>query len=463
MNANRSARISCCMNCARRILPVVLAAVILFCVPANRLSAQGAAPESRPLSLADAVETALERNFQIRIAKQREAVARNNNAWGNAGRFPTIELRLDDGNSLRIIDNPASFLNGTVSQFGATGTVEARWTVFNNFSARINKERLSQLEEQAGGNADILVQNTVQAVLLAYYRALAEQERLKALEEAQKLSRARLDYEETRKEFGASTTYDRLQAKSSYLSDRQNYFRQEINAQNAVRELLMAMGAPQEDAASYRLTDTLRFEPQTYDYEELRQLTKQNNVDLRNEYLNREILQKDYELSRAPLFPRVDLVGGSSANINRIKINERAPAGGQTYDFYLNFAVSYTLFDGGNVKRRVQNAEIQQRIQELTIDDLQLSLDLNLQNELNAYRGRVAVAELARENVETSAQLMQIAEERFKTGTINSLDYRQLQVALLNARMDYYDAVLDALTSETELARLTGNIVRQSE
>lgn len=447
------------MNCTR-VFCLILAFVLGGAGFCEMAAAQGAAPERSPLSLADAVEAALANNFQIQIAGRREEIAGNNNAWGAANRFPAAELRLDDNNSIRQVDNPASFLNGAIRNIGVTATGEVRWTVFNNFSARITKERLEQLERQAGAAVDIVVQNTLQAVLLAYYRALAEQERLKALEEAQELSRARLAYEETRKEFGSATTYDLLQARSSYLADRQNYFRQEINAENAIRELQLAMGVPQERRTLYQLTDTLKFAPQEYQYEELRRLSEANNVDLRNEYINREILQKDYELSRAPLFPRVEVVGGASASANQIKIGERDAVTGRTLEYYLNFSLAYTLFDGGNIKRRIQNAEIEQRVQQLEIKDLRLSLDLNLQNELNNYRGRVAVAELARENVEASAQLMAIAEERLKTGRINSLDYRQLQVALLNARMDYYDAVLETLTSETELARLTGNIAR---
>ena len=51
-----------------------------------------------PLSLADAIKTGLENNFQIRIAQQNYEIAVLTNTQGAAGRWPSITLGLNNAN-----------------------------------------------------------------------------------------------------------------------------------------------------------------------------------------------------------------------------------------------------------------------------------------------------------------------------------------------------------------------------
>ena len=44
------------------------------------------------LTLADAIERGLENNYSLRISTKSVEVSEENNSWGTAGRFPTIDI-----------------------------------------------------------------------------------------------------------------------------------------------------------------------------------------------------------------------------------------------------------------------------------------------------------------------------------------------------------------------------------
>ena len=55
------------------------------------------------LSLTNAVNKSLKHNYDIHIVKRNQKVSEINNAWGAAGRFPSIDFDLSSNNPLLIL------------------------------------------------------------------------------------------------------------------------------------------------------------------------------------------------------------------------------------------------------------------------------------------------------------------------------------------------------------------------
>ena len=54
---------------------------------------------------------------------------------------------------------------------------------------------------------------------------------------------------------------------------------------------------------------------------------------------------------------------------------------------------------------------------------------------------------------------LEIGKERFDGGLISSFDYRVIQLAFVNASQARLNAIYNLKTTETELMRLTGQLV----
>ncbi len=127
-----------------------------------------AAYSQESLTLSQAIELGLQRNYDISIQGKTVDIATNSNSWGQAGRWPSISLNLGQNNSLT--DNiqtasPFQLQDITIAN-SLSPSLRLNWTLFNGFQVNITKSRLEQLQAESLGNADIVISNTIQATIL---------------------------------------------------------------------------------------------------------------------------------------------------------------------------------------------------------------------------------------------------------------------------------------------------------
>ena len=179
------------------------------------------------LSLQDAVAKTLASNFQIQMQEAQVSIAENNNSWGQTSALPSLSLSAGQNNSVTDqSQNPTAFIQDKLQSTGYEYGANLNWTLFDGFNMFASKRQLELLEEQSEGNASLIIENTVQAVVLAYYDVLLQNERLSVLNEVISLSRDRLEYMEVKRELGASTTFEILQFENAIISDSTNYLLQ---------------------------------------------------------------------------------------------------------------------------------------------------------------------------------------------------------------------------------------------
>ena len=115
------------------------------------------------------------------------------NAWGNTGALPNIQF-VSSGN---ISEDFRDSDNYTTQQFNSS--VEMNWTIFRGFSARIQKDRLEELEKLSQGNVAVVVENTIYNVILAYYNILLADEQASIAQNNMELSGDRYKRQSTAK------------------------------------------------------------------------------------------------------------------------------------------------------------------------------------------------------------------------------------------------------------------------
>lgn len=414
------------------------------------------------LTLEDAILKGLENNFQIRISEQEYNIARLNNTQGTAGRWPSINIGV---NSINRYDNTPSFdtssmnyIRGDQYTNSLTPNVELRWLLFDGFFVNMNKEKLDLLEQYSLGFSTIVVENTLQAIILGYYYALLEQERLKVLKGVKDLSGDRYDYEMLRKDIGTSVTFEVLQAKNSFYSDSTNYLLQELNVKNAFLRLNLLLGEPPE--GQFMLVDSFMVNTQNFDLNELMAKMLANNTNLKNQYVNQEILKKNTGIAKSDLWPSLSMRAGADFTQGWYDW-EKNEANTYLYDYYGNFTLSFNLFNGGNTRRAIQTAQINERIGTLEILQLEQTLANLLVNQYELYSIRKQLLEVANVNLESAKLNLEIASEKYKNGTINSFNFRDVQLIFLNASSRKLNAIYDLIDSQTELLRLSGGILSQ--
>jgi len=424
------------------------------------------------LSLSDAIQKGLENNYQIKIAEARKTIASNNDDWAIAGKYPSIDLTVNSQNNYRDLSNPAGPLTAANSlNTGITPGIEASWVLFDGYRVQITKEQLEQQEQLAEGNRKLAVENTIQAVINAYYNALIQQEQLQVVAEVLELSRDRVEYQELRKDYGQSSTFDILQTQDAYLNDSTNYVTQQNNYAQAIRNLNLAMGVD-EIETPYELTDALSYTAEDYALQDLQKQLLNNNQQLQNEFMNRELSVINTRLQQSEFRPSVQLQTGLTYNVGisfgeqtlsfgeNSTTNEIPEIAAKTVQGFVNLSASYPLFDGGARRTRLDNAKKEELVAQLNINELKRNLNNQLANTLATYNTQKRLVEVTSQLVNNARRNLEIAEERFRGGLINSFDYRSIQVSYVNASQQRLTAIFNLKQTETELIRLIGGLIR---
>ena len=422
------------------------------------------------LTLEEAVAYGLENTYSTAIARRNLDIAANNNDWGIAGRYPTVALTVGNNNGFVNQQNPAgSFaLSQSILNNNIQPGIEAAWTVFDGYRVRYTKEQLERQEALQLNNVELNAQQVVQQVVLAYYNALIQREQLGVLEDVLALSRDRIDYQEIRREFGQAVTFDVLQVNDAYLNDSTSYLIQLNTLNTAKRNLLLAMGVD-DLTLSYTLTTPLDYESPDYQLEQLLRALTANNVQVQGAQLQRELARTQTQLAEAAKYPTLNLVAGSSynyavsngsldlANGETVEIDNGV---GKTFNTFVGFNARYNLYTGGVRDIQIENAQVQEIIADLNLKDLQRTLTNQVANTLATYRNQQQLLTLTGARIDNARLNLDIAEERFRGGQINSFDYRNIQLSFLNANQARLNALFNLRNTETELLRLTGELVR---
>lgn len=447
-----------------------------------------------PLTLEEVIKRGLKNNFDILIQQSLVEIAKNNNEPGQAGRYPTINMLLNSTNSVvnRVPANPFA-IPGTSISNSLPGQIDIGWILFNGFSVTITKSQLERLQQQSEGNASIVVQNTLQSIILGYSLVLLEKERLEVRKKLLELSKSRYEQVKLKKSVGSAITFDVLQEESNYLTDSGNYVLQSLNYRNAVRNLNVLINEKVEK--TYSFPQPLRFSAPTFIYSDLESKMTSNNFTLKNQYITQSILRGNTQLSQAGLYPSFNVNLGTTGSLDWVNAKFRPVNGGvpvkstvgyllddqsqpvintqfapeartisgNSYGGYANFSLRWTLFNGGQIKRSLQNAKTREIIGQQTTDQLKLSLQRDLQIAYDLFEQRKQILEITRTNQRATELNITLAEERYRVGYINAIDLRLVQLNYLNATLANLEAVYNLIDVYTDLMSLTGSIIDQAE
>jgi outer membrane protein TolC len=164
------------------------------------LSIPVASTAQRDITLAEAIGLGLANNYGIRIESSNVEIAKKQNNWQYAGAYPSLSFGFGFNNSLNQRND--KYLETAQVQ----PSMRLNWILFNGFAVRIQKGRFGILEDLSEGNSVLVIENTIQAIILGYYKIVLEKERLKVMKEVMDLSKDRYDYVQNRKDLGAVTT-----------------------------------------------------------------------------------------------------------------------------------------------------------------------------------------------------------------------------------------------------------------
>jgi outer membrane protein len=336
------------------------------------------------ITLEDAVQIGLEKNFGILIAENEAEIARLNRTLGNAGFLP----RLNAGVSVseifeteQIRENGGAIESADFEVSLLSADVELGWTLFDGLKMFVSYQRLGEIQQLGETLTRIEIENTIRDIIRAYYEVVRQEKLLEVLRNSVEISQERYDIAQTKRELGSGTELELILAQSDLNSDRAEMIRQEVVLNNTKTELIRLLDL--ESDADFDIISTIEMR-ETLDIDDLVTRFHENNGEIEAARQRLNVAELEIKEIRRERYPQIDFNMGYTFNRedmqNSLMLHER------TDGLFVGLTARINLFDGFNTNRREQTAQIRHRNENIRLDEDQKFLETSLFAEFKNYQ-----------------------------------------------------------------------------
>ncbi|MFW5832348.1 MAG: TolC family protein, partial [Prolixibacteraceae bacterium] len=163
-------------------------------------------------------------------------------------------------------------------------------------------------------------------------------------------------------------------------------------------------------------------------------------------------------IAEASRYPRLDL--SASYGYSRTENEAGFIALQENLGLSGSVNLSYTIFGGLQVKREIENAEVELAKSEENLSYARKQVSRDVMNAFETYQNNLFLLNIAEDDVTTARLNFQRSREAYQTGQINSTEFRQAQLNLMQAAFRINELKIQAKLSEVELYRLAGILVQ---
>ncbi|HKI87808.1 MAG TPA: TolC family protein [Draconibacterium sp.] len=436
--------------------------ILLITFSSNSLHAQ------EVYDLSQCILTGLDRNFSLKVARNSEQIATNNNTKGNAGYLPTVTTTNRFGGTVNsttqnMNDGSQRTTNGVHNTTGSAA-LNANMTLFRGFNVQTTWQKLNELKRVGELNTQMEMENLVSQIISEYYYYIEQLNFFKNMEYAVSLSKERVRIDQERYLLGASSKLELLQSIVYLNADSSSLARQnEQILESEVRlKKLMAL-ENLEEKISLRDTDII-FNP-SLAYDELLKSTMDYNTGLLIASKNQQISELDYKIIASRAYPYLTLSSGYNYSFRGYGVGSISDYGTLSISNQNNRTLNYGLtlgmdiFDGNNRRREKANALIEIENQKYRYQEVEQDIKAELLTVYYAYENNLRLVKMEEQNLEVARENLDIALERYRLGSLSGLELREVQKSLLDAEERLISIKYQTKLAEISLLQISGKIM----
>lgn len=409
------------------------------------------------LSLEEAISTALQNNYDIKLIRNTAQIAKNNLNVGNAGMLPKLTGDYTTGGSNQnTVQTPATGperktnnAKSTSQSYGAA----LGWTIFDGFQMFANYDRLKELQKLGEVNAKGTVITTVADVISGYYALARQQQLVTATDSALDISKLRLTIAQNKLELGRGSKLDVLSATVDYNADTSLYLQQKNQLRTNMISLNQVMARDLDIV--FQVDETINIE-QGLNYTTLSGLTEQMSPALQAAFINKKIAELNLKQVKGQRYPTIALNSGYefSKSTSPTGFNQQFRANGLTY----GLTASVNIFNGFLQRQNERNAKIEINSSELNMEKTRQSIHADLLTAYQNYLTNLDLLKVEEHNLDIAKQNLDITLAKYRLGSIAPLELREAQRNSITAITRFLDAQYQAKLTEISLKEISGTL-----
>ena len=409
------------------------------------------------LTLEDAVKVALENNYEIKISKNDLRIDQSNVAYGNAGMLPKLTANVVDNNNVQ--NTSQTRIDGTVNELdnaknnNLTYGVGLDWTIFDGFKMFAKLDQFKTLQKLGEAELKLTIITKISDVNATYYDLVQQQQQLAALDSSIVISNQRVALAKNRYTIGKASKLEVLNAQVDLNTDTTMLLRQKelyANTKTLLNQILARDPKTDFKVIEQISVDTNLLLP------ELQSLAEKQNPILEAQILNKKVAELQLKQVKGDRYPIIRL--NSAYNFSESESSLGFVTQSSSKGFNYGFSATLNLFDGFAQNRNEKIAKIQLENSTIAIEQQTQALATTLTTSYQTYLTNLELSKLEEKNEAIAKQNLDITLEKFRIGTIATLEFRTAQLNYINAKVRNSNAQFQAKLSEIALKELAGNL-----
>ena len=409
------------------------------------------------LTVEDAVAIALQNNYDIKLSANDLKIDEQNVSLANAGLLPNLYGSLSQNNNIQ--NSKQVRTDGTVQELenaknnSLSYGVNLGWTIFDGFRMFARYDQLKTLQKLGETELKYTMLTKVGDVMATYFDLVQQQQMLKALDTAIVISNQRVTTADNRFKIGKAAKLEVLNAQVDLNTDKTNYLRQKESYQNS-KTLLNEIMA-RDLATDFKVADSVVTDDKLK-LVDLMGLAAQQNPQIQIALINKRVAELNLKQVKSARYPQIGVTTGyvftdSESSLGFARSNNSRG---------LNYGVNATIniFNGFLQKRNEKIAKIQIESNDVIIARQTQAVNSQLMAAYQTYLTNLELVQLEAKNVAIAEQNLDITMEKYRIGTITTLEVRTAQLNYVNAVTRNSTAQYNAKISEVTLRELAGNL-----
>ncbi len=427
-----------------------LTLLIILCY----LSAIGNAQEL--LTIEQAVSITLENNFDIKIAKNNTRIDEQNRSLGNAGILPRVTGNFTRNNSIQNsrqvrADGQVQELNNAKNDNMNYG-VSLNWTIFDGFKMFAKYDQLKEIQKQGEAEVRYAILTQVSEIIATYYTLVQQQKMIRALDTAIDLSQYRLTMAQNRFEIGKAAKLEVLNAQVDLNADKTTLLQQQEQYANSKTYMNQLMA--RDLSIAFRVEDSVAINDDLK-LGELLGTAENQNPKIQLAVINKRISEYNLKQIKGERYPIISLNSGYNFNESHSSLGFATENKGRGFNYGVSASVN--IFNGFLQNRNEKIAKIEIENSELQIGQQKQTIQSQITSLFQTYITNLDLVQLERSNEDLAKENLDITFEKFKIGTITTLEVRTAQLNYINTMVRSYTAQYQAKLSEIRLKELAGH------
>ncbi len=407
------------------------------------------------LTVEEAVKIALENNYQIRIASNMLEIDKTGVNIGNAGMLPVVGATLNSNNSIQ--NSSQTRADGNLVELDNAKNnslnygVGLDWTIFDGFRMFARYDQLKELEKLGEAQLKQAVLTRVSDVMIGYYDLVQQYQQLVALDSTIIISEQRLKLANNRFTIGKASKLEVLNAQVDLNTDLTLMLRQKemiVNSKIRLNEILA-----RDTKIDFNVIEEISLD-EPLSLSQLESLAEKQNPVLQAAIINKNIARLDLKQIKAERYPSIIVSTGYVFNESESSLGFTTSAESQGWNYGLSARLK--IFEGFTQNQNEKIARIRLDNSALVIEEQKQTLKSQLGTAYQSYLTNISLIELEKSNEAIAKDNLDITIEKFKIGTIPTIEFRTAQLNYIRAIVRYSDAKFQAKLSEISLKEFAG-------